>query len=995
VSSPGDVPFVRSKATRRDANFTCGLLGRLSFTDKEKDPQLIISSMPPVTKVSASLSIVYQNVRGLKTKLHMFRTNMLLLDHDIVAISESFLDQSVCDAEVVSNGWSVIRRDRGSWGGGVMLAARPGLSVRRLVDLETASGEDLWATITIQSLTVFVCVVYIPPSSSDSVYMDWFTKVENCIESIKGHVIILGDINLNSATLNVNNYYCYFLSFCNFVDKNEILNSHGSKLDIVLIQECVGVVSVSNSECGGLVRPDLYHPPLDVAIAFENIIRRGSMQPSNISRGRDWNFKRAEEAVLRFSINKLDWSRVLQSQNVDLALELFYESLYGLFDELVPKKQRTKSLARRYPTWFSANIIKDVQKKVKLHRAWKESKCPLSYDLFSNLRASLKLRISLAYQFHIKDLESDLYSNPRNFYRHVNGLRSAGGFEPSVMYQGVQHAGPDAANAFANHFSSVYVRDDTNSEPLALTQTATHIDVGEFSTIDVERAISFLKSGSSPGPDGVPADILKMCKKTIALPLCHLVNLILRLGVFPSAWKLTRVTPIPKSCNKSIVEEHRPIAILSTPAKVFETLICGVIRKQVLPYLCDQQHGFRPGRSVNSNLLTLVEFISDSMDKGLQVDVLYFDFRKAFDRVNCKILLTKLDAMGFSNRLINLFSDYFKGRQQFVRHGCYVSEPYSTPSGVTQGSVLGPLLFLLLINDLVDVLRYTKCLLYADDLKLYARVCNETDCELIQKDIDALLIWSNQNRLEFNCSKCSVMSYGRRQNLIRYSYRLGCDVIDRVDSVRDLGVTFDPSLTFNRHISVLTRNCFSRLGFVLRNSRDFENPVVLKHLYIILIRSSLESSSCVWNPHESKYILMLEKVQKAFLRCYYKRNYSYYPFMYPTKFLLGMLGMNSLEVRRDRIELSTAVAILRGVVESPEYLEQLSRLYVPDNYLRIRSNRRHKLFATPPCRTVARAQAPLCRMHQALNALLTTYPDFDVFVDSPNSLLHKIDMLKL
>jgi hypothetical protein len=123
----------------------------------------------------------------------------------------------------------------------------------------------------------------------------------------------------------------------------------------------------------------------------------------------------------------------------------------------------------------------------------------LSYDLFSTLRASLKLRISLAYQSYIKTLESVLYSNPRNFYRHVNGLRSAGGFEPSAIYQGLQHAGPDAANAFAKHFSSVYVRDDTTSEPLALTPTVTNIDVGEFSTLDVERAISFLKSGSSPG----------------------------------------------------------------------------------------------------------------------------------------------------------------------------------------------------------------------------------------------------------------------------------------------------------------------------------------------------------------------------------------------------------------------------------------------------------------------------------------------------------------
>jgi hypothetical protein len=435
---------------------------------------------------------------------------MLLLEQDLVAVTESFLDHTVGDAEVVSGGWSIIRRDRGSWGGGVMLAARPDLMMSHLKNLETSSGEDLWASVKMRSHTSFVCVVYIPPSSSDSVYLDWFAKVESFIHSLRGPVIILGDINMNSATLNVQNYYCYFLSFCNLVDRNEIVNSRGSKLDIALTQECVGVVSVSCSECGGLVRPDLYHPPLDITITVGTTIRRGSMQPSNID-SRDWNFRRVDQIALRRSIDRLDWSNVLQAQNLSLALDSYYESIYRIFDETIPKKRRSKSSANRFPVWFTADIIRDIREKLKLHWNWKQFACQASYTRFSNLRACLKSRISLAHRSYITGLESDLHRSPRNFWRHINSLRSGGGFEPSVIYRGLQYSGAGAANAFADHFSSIYVHDlSLVSVPVSVPAYG-HIDVADFSIADVKSAIGRLKCSWSPGPDGIPADVLKMC----------------------------------------------------------------------------------------------------------------------------------------------------------------------------------------------------------------------------------------------------------------------------------------------------------------------------------------------------------------------------------------------------------------------------------------------------------------------------------------------------
>lgn len=196
--------------------------------------------------------------------------------------------------------------------------------------------------------------------------------------------------------------------------------------------------------------------------------------------------------------------------------------------------------------------------------------------------------------------------------------------------------------------------------------------------------------------------------------------------------------------------------------------------------------------------------------------------------------------------------------------------------------------------------------------------------------------------------------------------------------MKGLGVTFDRRITFHDHITVVAGESFKRLGFVLRNCRDFEDLRVIKVIFSALVRSKLEASSCVWHPHESTYALVLEKIQKAFLRFLYKRTYGYYPYLYPTKFLLGCLGYNSLEVRRANDQLITMCKILHGRIDTAELHNELSKLFVPDNYRRAR---RHKLFAVPSCRTKARASSPIPRTLSALNDLLDARPACDLFVD--------------
>lgn len=228
----------------------------------------------PRTVGFSQIEIFYQNVRGLKTKLPTWYSSMLISDHLLVAATETFLDDSVEDAEVVPDDWKLLRRDRVSRCGGVLLAARPGVTLHRRRELESELGEDLWATVTYRGISFIVCVVYIRPTATDDVYMNVFCNIESFLSDSNTKLFILGDLNMNSTSNNIRNYYCYFLTYCNLVDHNEILNSHGGILDVVLAQECSE--SRSRQICvreaaDGFVRLDeSFHPALEVTITLRS-----------------------------------------------------------------------------------------------------------------------------------------------------------------------------------------------------------------------------------------------------------------------------------------------------------------------------------------------------------------------------------------------------------------------------------------------------------------------------------------------------------------------------------------------------------------------------------------------------------------------------------------------------------------------------------------------------------------------------------------------------
>lgn len=564
--------------------------------------------------------------------------------------------------------------------------------------------------------------------------------------------------------------------------------------------------------------------------------------------------------------------------------------------------------------------------------------------------------------------------DPKTFWSFIKSKRKSNN-GCKLMEDGRMLSQQESAEEFANFFHSIYSPEPAMLDTAAASATASAnsawVHIHELEVADVLRALQRLPPKRSVGPDGIPPFVLRDCRSVLAEPLCHVFNRSLKTATFPSQWKLSRVVPVPKGSGGSNACDYRPVAVLCAPAKVFESTIQRSLQGQVSSQLSDAQHGFRSGRSTAGNLLQLMTKVLPVVDAGGQVDVTYFDFRKAFDVVDNDILLKKLADMGCTLHTLEFFASYMQDRRQYVDCGGHRSEPYFTRSGVSQGSNLGPLQFVIMINDLPEVLRESQCLLFADDLKIVREIRDVSDCYGLQEDIDRVVQWSLENKLHFNVSKCSSISFTRSRNPVHHPYAIDGAMMERRIEVRDLGVNFKADLSFRHHITMICKKAYRILGFVLRQSRDFSNINAIRALYDSLVKSHMEFNSGIWSPHEAKYSLMLERIQNKFTRFLYLKMYGVYPFyplMYPSLFVLGMVGYNRLEVRRELALALYIFKLLRGRINNPDVLEMVS-LCVPDRYVWRRH--RPRLLAEPRARTNLLREAPLTRALRTLNKVAT------------------------
>ena len=356
--------------------------------------------------------------------------------------------------------------------------------------------------------------------------------------------------------------------------------------------------------------------------------------------------------------------------------------------------------------------------------------------------------------------------------------------------------------------------------------------------------------------------ILKELAHKIAYPLAIIFRQSLNLGVLPDDWRRANITPVHKKGKKKVVANYRPISITSVVCKLFESIVRDHVMKHFLSnnLLSNRQYGFIPGRSTVLQLLKMLDDWTLKLEYGGQIDVIYTDLEKAFDKVPHKYLIYKLKQYKLDPNVAQWIVSFLMDRQQRVVIDGSCSEYSNVVSGIPQGSVLGPVLFIIYINDLVGYCEMDSSIfLYADDAKLYRLITTENDRLTLQKDLQAIVYWINKYMLKLNEAKCKVVSYGRHIDK-SFSYSINGNDLENLDSYKDLGVIFDSKLKFGLHINEKVNKANAMLGIIKRNFTDLSKHAFLC-LYKSMVRSHLEYAEPVWNPHYKEYIEKIERVQ--------------------------------------------------------------------------------------------------------------------------------------
>lgn len=817
-----------------------------------------------------------------------------------------------------------------------MIAVRNHLTSNLVSFPFNVSIELICLRISIESKDFYILNVYIPPKSPAAIYFEVSLALDHVIVTagFNSNILLVGDFNLPNVNWIPSEDESYFEASSTSSQQELLLldniictdlqqvscikNLKNRILDLVFSSDAASVVVVESATA--LSNIDSYHPPLDIFLDLSCHLLNNT-QSHDCSYSLD--FRKANFQLLYDELSSSGISDISLT-NIDVAVTEFYTIFNNCLAKSVPTKL-SKTTQVSHP-WFTKELTSLRNKRNKAWKTYIKSLSTLDHNVYISLFEQFNNLSKSLYSDYLREMEVSLKLDPKKFWNFVNSKKKSDGYPINFVYNDSSlTSSSDICNAFSKNFSNSFIdtRVDIDVEFFEYLRDCPQVT---FNNVPMEHDkiihfLSLLKDDYSPGPDGIPPIILKKCSSIIAFPLQLLFELSLKSGKFPSVWKKSFITPVFKKGSKSDIKNYRPIAKLSCIPKLFEQVVCNSMTFFCKNIICNQQHGFMQRRSTVTNLLTFLHKCSNALENGQELDCIYTDFSKAFDQLSHDIIIFKLKAFGFPAGFIDWIYSYLRNRSYQVKFRNTFSNPFTANSGVPQGSHLGPILFILAINDVTSCIRNSEILVFADDMKIFKSICSSGDRVNLQADIDSFCTWCSKNGLNLNPAKCQTMTFSKKRVSITFDYNISQHTLCRVFSFKDLGIVFNSSLDFTEHINSLVKRANSMLGFVKRWSKEFQDPYVTLSLYNCFVRPHLEYASQVWTPFYDVHRSRIEAVQHNFVRFALKGLPWTDPYnLPPYEHRIQLLHIQSLLQRRVNNDIVFIHQLLSGALDAPDLL---------------------------------------------------------------------------
>ena len=809
--------------------------------------------------IKNSISFIHLNVQSLVPKLEQIAIEYH--GYDLMSFTESWLNPSINDEKVNIPTYTSFRNDRADRvGGGVIVYVKENVNCTQRLDLHVGNIECIWLEIKLKNKSYLYGTFYIPPNSNQQIWDNFYHSIDLASATNKD-LILTGDFNINQNFQNPNDKIRTVMVQ---YDLHQLINestyfteNSSSLLDLIIVSNPLSIIC---SDVGPpLLDQKRFHLPVI------GIINHRKKQFSPVKR-KVYIYERGDYEAFRQQLSDVNWDSLFIENNVDETTVKITECILNIADKVIPN--RIIHIRKNDPLWITKEIKKLIRSKNRIHKKAKRVNTPYQWEKFKKIRNKCNTSVNNAKTEYYKNLSNKILTekvNSQNWYKLVKRLfgNQQKGKPISLLRFNEEIIDDDCemANIFNTFFSDQSNIDDSNvTLPDVVHLNDSVLEHLIFNENEVEDILKILDTSKAIGPDFINPRLLKEGCPILKAPLCRLFNMSIAIGKFPNTWKLANVTPVFKKDCPSKVTNYRPISLISVLGKVMERCVYKHIYNFLIQnnVLTSNQSGFTPGDSAINQLLYMTNEFGRALDQGKEIRVVFCDISKAFDRVWHRGLVHKLEVIGIKGQLLNWIGNYLSERKQRVVINNTNSDWCDIKAGVPQGSILGPLFFLVYINDIITDIQ-SNIKLFADDTSLYLIVEDPIHtATILNNDLDKIHEWSRNWLVTFNTKKTETMIISRKSNKPYHpDLVMNNSKLHSVTEHKHLGLILSNDGSWHKHIDMIVKKAFHRLN-IIRRFKFILNRQTLEKLYFSYVRPILEYADVIW---DNSTLLLIHKIE--------------------------------------------------------------------------------------------------------------------------------------